>query len=181
MLERSRLSYGYEMQPRARKFIVMLTLWVSCVLSGATVGCGATESSPPHVEGVLLPSGRVGVLPYTNTEPSPRKGARVMASEWHVTDAGNGNRLSIVTERGFCSGDQPPKLIGVHIEKRSKRVFIIAYLEYVDHPPRADCLRYGGLQRGVVLLDGPVADFKIFDATPSPPQIRWPLAAESQQ
>lgn len=149
--------------------IAVLSIWL-------LVGCGSGESSTSRSKQVFsLPS---APLLRDIDGPLGRGGPRHLRSvPWTVSGVPHGNRLPIASQVGFCVSGRPPALWGVHIVEGRGRVDIAAYVKVTPPPPTSDCRGVGGIQRGIVELGREVRGARIYDVTPSPPRLRWPVAS----
>jgi hypothetical protein len=140
-------------------------------------GCGSDGSSPTSrsIAHYTLPP--APVLKEIGPRAMSESEGRLKAAVWTLSDTPHGRRLSIATQQDHCVGDKPPRLKGVHVDEHRERVYITAYVERTRPTAhRVNCLGFEGFQRGVVQLQRRAGGRPIFDRTPSPPALRWPVS-----
>jgi hypothetical protein len=98
---------------------------------------------------------------------------QVRPVRWKVYGPPTGRRVRIISEVGYCAGTEIPRIKAVHVVEKARRVLLTAILSEAEVGP-GGC---AGVSRGikkVVRLERPLGKRDLYDASLSPPAIRWP-------
>lgn len=151
----------------AASFVALAAMQVS--------GCGSSmETTTSHAELIHAKPERVIVRTADNPLPPGKDNLRPV--KWRVADPPAARRVHINSDIGYCVGEPPPEYRVVRVIERGRRVFITPYVRQPRPTGRALCRGVGGVQRGIVKLRQDAQKAKLFDASTSPPVLRWPRA-----
>jgi hypothetical protein len=93
---------------------------------------------------------------------------------WRLVGAPSGKFIRIASDVGYCDGVRPPSIHTVHSDERKEDVLLTAVLAAPKQDPGVAC---AGVRLGLektVMLKRALDDRSIFDASFSPPRMRWP-------
>lgn len=153
-----------------RRALIAISLGL---LASTVVGCGSSEDSEPSSSPrFTMPPAEV-IEPLSMTHLAPGK-ADLRAVQWQLVRAPMGRRVVIQSEQGFCSGEPPPKFQAVRVVEEGERVYITPYVQSPRPERDQVCRGIGGFQRGIVELGQGADKARLYDATATPSELRWP-------
>lgn len=94
--------------------------------------------------------------------------------KWKVNGAPTGRLVRIVSMVGRCAGAGLPRIKVVHIVEKPRRVLLTAMLTVVSSDTRKGCAGVAVGVRKTIRLRRPVANRALYDASATPPALRWP-------
>lgn len=147
-------------------------------MAGALVlvvsGCGSASDSSTTSNGrlpSLPPEERIAAVDYRPSGKSDLVGVR-----WGLAGPPTAKRIHVVASRGYCVGEAPPKFEAVRVVERGKSLYITAFgSKSTPGSAGAICRGIGGFQRGYVELRQDPSAARLYDASTSPPTLRWPI------
>lgn len=92
---------------------------------------------------------------------------------WRVAALRGPREVEIFSSAGYCDGEAPPRYEAVRVWERKTRIYIAPFIAKA-HPAGGFCRGIGAFQRGTVRIAQDVDDARLYDATKSPPRLRWP-------
>lgn len=96
-----------------------------------------------------------------------------MAATWKVGAILGSSAVEIVGAVGYCVGESRPRFGKVTSTRQGHRVYIEAFI--VNAPPKTGpCRGVGYFERRAVDLGEDVHGLRLYDASTSPPTVRWP-------
>lgn len=166
---------GYKAQNASCKDAVGAVLALFACAFTLLIGCGSTEAPSTSRRQDTFSLSPAPILGEVKARSDRESGLHLKTVAWAPGGVPHGHWLSIVTQHGYCVGDTPPRLTGVHMVENGRRVYVAASLEIARPSHTADCGGVGGFQRGIVRLGRKAEGARIFDASTSPATLRWPV------
>ena len=107
------------------------------------------------------------------SSPPERQNWKVRATHWRVVAIPDLYSVTISSSVGYCIGDSKPRYASVHVTSRNSKVFITPFVE--DRQSQSEiCDGIGSYQRRTLRLNQRIDSVALYDATVSPPALRWP-------
>lgn len=113
------------------------------------------------------------VIPRAKHATQPRQAKR-RPVQWRLAGSPSGRRIRVSSELGYCVGERPPRYEAVRVSERGDKVFITTYVGEGKASGRAICRGIGHSQMGIVVLSRDASSAHLYDASVSPPALRWP-------
>lgn len=113
-------------------------------------------------------------------QPRLSKRLGIRQTHWRVMAVTGPKMVHILSSEGFCVEDEsPPVFIAYRAVSRGNRVYITPYIAQVRRQnPSMVCRGVGFSQEGTIRLGRELDDVQLYDATTSPPSLRWPLSVK---
>jgi hypothetical protein len=160
------------------------------------IGCGAGNSADgttaSTVDSPVLTTIKSPQIPELRRGVRSGKGSTLHPTHWRVSEVLGAKEVRIFSAQGFCSGiEKAPRYKGYRISEKGQKMYITPYIsrERISPGPSPRpstakpsrslsgleiCRGVGGAQLGVIKLDRPLEDVMLYDATTTPPGLRWP-------
>ena len=134
-------------------------------------GCGSSspEERPAVAEGPIIPRFR--------DQPVVAKRLKIRPVHWRISEVQGSNEVQIYSSEGYCEGEPPPQYAGYRLRENKAKLYITVYVAELRSPSRSGeelCRGAGYTQTGKIMLARNVEDVELYDATTSPPSLRWP-------
>lgn len=151
------------------------------VLAGLfAASCGSDSAVDDNVKHAATPlsriaAGRHELIPRIGAPSAPGR-IQLRRVPWHVVATHGQHEVEISSEEGYCVGaERPPKYEAVRVIERSGRVTITTFVRRRNSsPPGGVCAGVGYGQYGTVQIGKSLKNTRLFDASVSPPRLRWP-------
>lgn len=137
-------------------------------------GCGSPSSeSTGSAVAPMMVQPPVRVIRRIGSDSTDSGMADLKPVHWRLSGLPRVHRVKIFSAQGFCDGEPAPKFEVVRVSERGKDIYLTPYVRK-RHPTGVICRGLGGSQWGVVELRQGGRDVRLYDATTSPPSLRWP-------
>jgi hypothetical protein len=109
---------------------------------------------------------------------SKKRVATVRSVKWGVFKILNEKKARIVSEVGYCVGDQKPWIKHVKVRETSGVATILAQAAFPkQQDPKGFCAGVGLFIYRTVRFDHDLSDLRLYDARTDPPTLRWPRSS----
>jgi hypothetical protein len=159
-------------------------LIMAAVLAGLLVGCGSNSSDDrSKAAAESLPiwlTAEDPLIPEFKGKPVLSERMGIRQTHWRVIRIAGPKEVRILSSVGYCvEGESPPVYVAYRAVGRGKKLYITPYVAQLRRQtPSTICRGVGFTQEGTILLERPIGDVELYDATTSPPSLRWPLPAK---
>jgi hypothetical protein len=141
---------------------------------------GASSSSEAKIDrlresAAAIPRGeRIPELAGKSVTPMR---AALTPVHWRMAKVVGPRVVEIYSGAGYCVGSEPPpRFLAVRSWRRGSNIYVAPFIA-VRRASSGVCRGVGYWQYGTVHLDRSLKGVRLFDATTSPPSLRWPRPA----